>query len=198
VKIPRGVNIVDGKWALKTKYDEKGSETIKKARWVAKGYSQQAGCDYTETFAPVAMIGTLRTIVCIAAIEGWELDNMDVETAFLQSEVEEEIYVRQPIGFEEYGPDGEPLVCRLNKSLYGLRQAPRNWNKALSQYLVDDYGLKTSDADPCLYVGDVTKEGYIVVLVYVDDIIVAGSDRAEVDRFKAAISKRSRSRTSGC
>jgi len=108
----------------------------------------------------------------------------------LQSEVDEETYVRQPTGLEEYGPGGEPLVYRLKKPLSGLRQAPRNWSKALSQHLVDGYGLKPSGADPRLDVGDVTKEGYIVVLVYVGDTTEAGSGRAEVCRFKAATSKR--------
>jgi len=76
VKVPRGVNTGGGKWALKSKHDERGSETTKKAGWVAKGCSQQAGCGCTETFAPVAVVGTLRTTVCAAAAEGWELGSV--------------------------------------------------------------------------------------------------------------------------
>jgi len=159
-----------------------------KARHVAKGFSQVFGKDYRQTYAPVCLISSLRILLAIAAILGLFLENMDVDTAFLQSPVEEEIYVKQPQGFEQYGKNGEELVCRLKKSLYGLKQAPRNWNKVIDEWLIS-YGFTPSKADPCVYVYN--KDGvFIVIVLYVDDLVIAGNNKAAINDFKTAISKR--------
>ena len=160
----------------------------RKARLVAQGFRQKEGIDFTETYALVARMTTIRIILALGAIYDWELENMDVVTAFLQSEMQEEVYVRQPEGYEKFGPNGEPLVCKLHKSLYGLKQSPRNWNQVVDKWF-KTYGLIPSKSDPCLYVK--RKDGDILIVVlYVDDLIIAGNNRALVDQFKLAMANR--------
>ena len=118
---PNGADIIGSKWIFKTKRDENEEVTRHKARFVAQGFSQEPGKDYGDTFAPVAKLTSIRTVLALAAREDWELENMDVDTAFLKSDIQEEIYIRQPRGFELSGPNGEELVCKLKKSIYGLK-----------------------------------------------------------------------------
>lgn len=188
-ELPEGANVIKGRWVYKTKMNELGEEVRDKARWVAKGYSQVPGLDFFDTFAPVAKLGSIRTVLSIAAIKDWELHQMDVFTAFLQSPVDEEIYVEQPHGYEQYGASGKPLVCKILKSLYGLRQAPRNWHKVIDDWL-RQYGLKPSGADPCVYVVILSNGDILVVVLYVDDLLIAGNNAEAVERFKRDIAKK--------
>ena len=183
-----GANVIGSKWVFKTKRDETGRIVRYKARFVAQGFSQVAGQDYFDTYAPVAKLSSIRIILALAAALDWELDNMDVETAFLQSAVEELIFVRQPKGFVKLGQNGRVLVCRMLKSLYGLKQAPRNWNKVIDEWL-RAFGFEPSKVDPCVYIYRKGGE-LIIVVLYVDDLIIAGNHRGAIDAFKAAISKR--------
>jgi hypothetical protein len=162
----------------------------RKARFIAKGYSQEFGYDYLHTYAPVASITTIRLILAIACILDLELDNMDVDTAYLQSDLEEKIYVKQPPGYEQYGPNGEELVRLLHKSLYGLKQSGRNWHKKIDGWF-RGYGFQPSSADPCLYTKFGSGGELLVIVLYVDDLIIASNSRATVDKFKQAISKES-------
>ena len=182
---------------FKTKLDQQGRVARYKARLVAQGFSQVPGRDFLETYAPVARPSSIRTMMAMATEQDWHLDQMDVDTAYLYAPVEEEIYMRQPVGKEQLGPNGEQLVCRLKKSLYGLKQSGRNWNQVIGSWLTE-YGLTASDADPCVYTqhsGSSSASGstrpYInlVVALYVDDLLITGQDRGEVDRFKNAISQ---------
>ena len=188
-ELPRGANVIGSRWVFKTKRDETGKIVRYKARLVAQGFSQEPGRDFFDTYAPVAKLTSIRTILSIAAYEDWELENMDVDTAFLQSPVSEEIYVQQPKGYEQLGPNGEYLVCRVHKSLYGLKQSPRNWNMVIDAWL-RDYGLIPTTADPCVYVLVDDSGGYLIVVLYVDDLIIAGSNKEIVDCFKKAIGDR--------
>ncbi|WP_286596120.1 reverse transcriptase domain-containing protein [Pseudomonas sp. 165] len=105
-----------------------------KVRLVAKGYAQTYGIDYDETFSPVARMATVRAVIAMAAAKGWSLHQMDVKNAFLHGDLEEEVYMMQPPGFESVAhPD---FVCRLRKALYGLKQAPRAWSNKIGEYLV--------------------------------------------------------------
>jgi hypothetical protein len=115
--LPKGERCISSGWVETDKRDQNGVIVRRKARFIAKGYSQEFGYDYLHTYAPVASITTIRLILGLACILDLELDNMDVETAYLQSDLEEKIYVKQPPGYEQYGPNGEELVCRLHKSL---------------------------------------------------------------------------------
>ena len=125
VPLPPGKNLVGCKWIYKTKFTSDGHIEKHKARLVAKGFSQREGVDYNETFAPVAKMNTIRTILSLAASYKWEIHQMDVKSVFLNGNLSEEIYMQQPPGF--ITSETSSLVCKLHKSLYGLKQAPRAW-----------------------------------------------------------------------
>ena len=133
VERPKDVNIIGSRWVFTMKRNDAGVPVRPKARFVAKGFSQQYGFDVFETWAPVTRLTSIRCVLSLAAMLDWDCQNMDVDTAFLNAPVEETIYVEQPEGFVEYGPKGESLVCRMKKSLYGLKQAPRNWNHVIDE-----------------------------------------------------------------
>ena len=135
---PPDVNIVGTRWVFKTKRDEHGNIVRYRARTVAQGYSQAYGIDFWEIYSPVPRWVTILLILAIAAMLNYEVHNMDVETAFLNSDIKEVIYLKQPEGFEQAGPNGEELVCLLQKSIYGLKQASRNWNDTINHWLTLD------------------------------------------------------------
>ena len=176
---------VGSKWVFKTKRGADGTVERHKARLVAQGYSQQYGQDYDETFSPVVRFESLRTVIAFAVQHGLELHQMDVTTAFLNGELKEEVYMRQPEGFAAKGK--EDLVCKLKKSIYGLKQSPRCWNSALDNYL-KELGFLQVSGDPCLYV---SSEGeMLIIAVYVDDILLAGASSKKLNAVKQALSKK--------
>jgi hypothetical protein len=122
---PKEKSVVSLKWIYKTKHTADGSIEKYKARFVARGFSKKQGIDYEETFAPVARYTSIKTILSLVAMMKWKVHQMDVKATFLNGEINEEVYVEQPLGFETH--DRETHVCRLNKALYGLKQAPRAW-----------------------------------------------------------------------
>ncbi|KAL0374896.1 UNVERIFIED_CONTAM: Retrovirus-related Pol polyprotein from transposon RE2 [Sesamum radiatum] len=146
---PKDKEVIGVKWIYKTKLNADGSIQKHKARLVAKGYSQLPGIDYTETFAPVARLDTIRALVAIAANKKWKIYQMDVKSAFLNGYIDEEIYVEQPQGFIAKGC--EEKVLRLKKALYGLKQAPRAWYSRIDNYFMDR-GFRRSLSEPTLYV----------------------------------------------
>jgi histone deacetylase 1/2 len=126
-----GKNIIDCKWVYKVKRKSDGTIDRYKARLVAKGFKRRYGIDYEDTFSPVVRIETVRLVLSIAVSRGWTLRQLDVQNAFLHGVLEEEVYMRQPPGFEK----GDHLICKLDKALYGLKQAPRAWYARLSSKL---------------------------------------------------------------
>lgn len=177
VKPPEGANIVKCKWTYKIKRDAEGNLKQFKARLVACGYSQKYGTDYDEIFAPVVKHSTLRIILSVAGTKNMKVVHYDIKSAFLNGDLKEDIYMKQPPGFEE----GEGnLVCKLRKSIYGLKQSANVWNKTLHNVLLKA-GYKQSNSDPCLYTKHVNEEGMIYILVYVDDILIASQNEKHIN-----------------
>ena len=162
---PQGKSVVTSKWIYKVKFAADGSVEKCKARFVARGFSQKEGIDYDETFAPVARYSSIRAIISLASVMGWKLHQMDVKTAFLNGEIEEEVYIEQPEGFELHEKGSH--VCKLKKALYGLKQAPRAWYARIDNYL-QSFGFFKSIADSNLYIRFVKNQPLILVL-YVGD-----------------------------
>ena len=170
VTLPPGRKAIGCKWVYKVKQNSDGSISKYKARLVAKGYTQKEGIDFNETFAPVAKFTTIRTMLAVAASQGYRVSQMDISTAYLHASVEEDLYMHQPEGYAQPGRDGQELVCKLNKSLYGLKQAGRNWNKTLDSWM-RAHGMVASKSDPCLYTLQSTSGQYMAIAIYVDDLI---------------------------
>ncbi|XRB18927.1 retrovirus-related Pol polyprotein [Pseudoscourfieldia marina] len=164
-----------------------GSIARYKARLVAQGFSQIHGVDYSETYAPVVQYQTLRTLLAIYSARGFYFGQIDVETAYLYALVQELIYMRPPKG-TNYGPN---KICRLLKSLYGLKQAGRNWYLDLKDYLVE-LGFKPGEVDIGMYSAAVGTENEIWILVYVDDIIFASKNEQTKDIFAGHLRKKYR------
>ncbi|KAL0392228.1 UNVERIFIED_CONTAM: Retrovirus-related Pol polyprotein from transposon RE2 [Sesamum radiatum] len=182
---PKDKEVIGVKWIYKTKLNADGSIQKHKARLVAKGYSQLPGIDYTETFAPVARLDTIRALIAIAANKKWKIYQMDVKSAFLNGYIDEEIYVEQPQGFIAKG--SEEKVLRLKKALYGLKQAPRAWYSRIDKYFMDR-GFRRSLSEPTLYIKSQGNDTLIVSL-YVDDLIYTGNNEKMIQVFKEDMMK---------
>lgn len=177
--LPVGKKLLGSQWVYKIKYLSNGEVERLKSRLVVYGNHQEAGVDYTETFAPVAKMTTVRVFLAVAASKNWELHQMDVHNAFLHGDLREEVYMKPPPGFKPSNPN---LVCRLRKSLYGLKQAPRCWFAKLATAL-KNYGFRQSYSDYSLFTY-VHGEIRIHMLVYVDDLIISGNQLEAIRRFK--------------
>jgi histone deacetylase 1/2 len=168
-------NVIDCKWVYRIKKRADGTVDRYKARLVAKGYKQRYGIDYEDTFSPVVKAATIRIVLAVSVSRGWSLRQLDVKNAFLHGVLDEQVYMRQPPGFED--PRFPHYLCKLDKALYGLKQAPRAWFSRLSSKL-HMLGFASSKADTSLFIyhkADIT----IFLLIYVDDIIVtSSSDKA--------------------
>jgi hypothetical protein len=183
-EMPPDKNLVTCKWVFKAKQDANGNVVRFKARLVARGFSQAYGIDYFDTYAPVAKLTTYRVIFALAALEQWEIHGMDVITAYLLGKLDEEIYMMQPEGFIRMGMKRN-MVCRLLRSLYGLKQAARVWNLKIHAFLVK-IGFIRSSADPCLY-NDLKRNLYITI--WVDDLLIVEKHEPDIANIKAQLSR---------
>ncbi|CAM8905397.1 unnamed protein product [Rhodiola kirilowii] len=175
---------VGSKWVFRIKYKSDGTIERYKARLVAKGFAQEEGLDYTETFAPVIKMTTVRIILALAASKDWPLFQLDVDNAFLHGSLDEEVYMEIPPGFHsELKKQGK--VCKLLKSVYGLKQASRQLFSKFSDALLA-YGFIQSLNDYSLFT--FCKNGvFLVLLVYVDDVIITGTSLKAIDEVKEYI-----------
>ena len=188
VKEPEDQQVLPGKWVYKVKYGADGQVDKLKARYVAKGYAQVEGLDFFDTYAPTCKPETFRILLATAAQKDLQLGQMDVKSAYLHSNIEEEIYLEQPQGFVKKANSGQKLVCKLNKSIYGLKQAAKNWYEALTSLLLKE-GFKRSRNDYCLFVRKEEDETFSYVLVWVDDIVVAGATEEAVNEIKSMLNE---------
>ena len=172
---PKQTNIVTNRWIFKQKCKPNGEIERYRARLVARGFSQVHGIDYSETYAPVANMPTVRLLLAHAAIKSLKFKQFDIKTAFLYGNLDEKVYMEQPEGFN----DGSHNVCLLKKSLYGLKQAPRQWNKEFSNFLLS-LNLKESCYDRCVYYR--IKPTYLIIVIYVDDGLIFAPDIKEIDK----------------
>ncbi|GJT46623.1 retrovirus-related pol polyprotein from transposon TNT 1-94 [Tanacetum coccineum] len=191
--LPAGKKAIGSHWIYKTKLKADGNVERKKARLVVNGNNQRHGVDYQETFAPVAKMVTLRSLLAVAALKGWDTCQMDVSNAFLHGDLMEEVYIKPPLGYVGKGQNvsaanslDSTLVCKLKKSLYGLKQAPRQRFSKMSNALIE-FGFTQSKKDYSLFV---KKEGssIIAVLVYVDDLLIIGNDQSQIFKLKTQLS----------
>lgn len=184
VRKPNNVEVVDCRWVYRLK-KEPGGTSKYKARLVARGFSQVYGENFWDTYAPVVKSSTVRLLMACAVERDMHVEQIDVRNAYVQSELKEIIYMRQPPGFQE----DDDMVCRLNKSLYGLKQAGFEWNKCLNTFLVNDMKFKRLKSDPCVYIksrGDNT----LIISIYVDDILIFSKQKPIISEFKAEFNRR--------
>lgn len=171
VPLPSGCKTIKSKWVFKIKNNADGMPERYKARLVAKGCSQKAGIDYTETFSPVVRYETLRVLLAMSTLYDWDIDHLDAVVAFLQGNIEEEIYIEPPEGLEISKERGsEKFVCRLKKGMYGLKQSGRAWYTKLDDNL-KDLGLISADFDCCVY-HKIDDKNILIIAVYVDDLLI--------------------------
>ncbi|GJW81958.1 retrotransposon protein, putative, ty1-copia subclass [Tanacetum coccineum] len=181
---PAGQKLVSSKWLYKIKEGIEGVQKPRyKARLVARGFTQRAGIDYNEVFSPVVRHTSIRVILALTACKDYELEQLDVKTAFLHGNLEEVIYMRQPPGYEQGNK-----VCLLKKSLYGLKQSPRQWYRRFDEYMLSN-GFKRSRYDSCVYYKSYAPGEYIYLLLYVDDMLIACKSKAEIGSAKSLLKK---------
>ena len=159
---------IKNKWVFKCKADGR-----LKSRLVARGYTQIAGIDYDETWSPVGRKSSLKIFLIHSLQNSWSMKQMDVDTAFLNSDLQEDLYMEQPTGFH----DGTNRVCKLLKSVYGLKQSSREWYNTLKKF-IESQNLCRSRIDPCIYFSP-----GLAVFVYVDDLIISGKSSESVEQL---------------
>ena len=181
VPLPKDKQAVGGRWVYTVKVGP-GGEQQYKARYVAKGFTQKHGYDYFETFAPTAKMTTVRMFMQIAVEFDLIIHQMDVKTAYLNAPIDCEIYMNQPKGYEQFSDRKCKMVCKLQKSIYGLKQSGRNWNIVLHNFFKDN-GFTQSLHDPCIYLYNSNSE-VVIVLIWVDDIVVAANSMICLNKTK--------------
>jgi hypothetical protein len=176
---PHGANVVTGKWIFKLNLHANGSMEWYKARYVLRGFTQRPGVDYDETFIPVVKPATVRTVLTLALSWDWPVHQLDVKNTFLYSTLTEKVYCTQPVGFVD--PTHPDMICKLNKSLYGLKQPPRAWYSRFTTFLCSQ-GFVEAKLDTSLYLL-LRGPNAVYLLLYVDDIVLTASSTGLLRRI---------------
>jgi hypothetical protein len=182
VSYPPRVRPITCKWVYKVKTRSDGSLERHKAYLVAHGFQQEQGRDYDETFAPIAHMTTIRTLLAVASVREWSISQLDVKNIFFNSELREDVYMRPPPGYSV--PQG--MVCHLRRSLYGIKQAPRAWFQCFAS-MVTAAGFSASAHDPALFV-HMSPRGWTLLLLYMDNMIITDDDPEYIAFVKARLS----------
>ncbi|KAG7593481.1 Reverse transcriptase RNA-dependent DNA polymerase [Arabidopsis thaliana x Arabidopsis arenosa] len=183
---PAEINLLGCRWIFKTKINADGTLDKLRARLVAKGYEQEEGVDFLETYSPVVRTATVRMVLHTAVSERWDIKQLDVKNAFLHGDLQETVYMRQPPGFED--PEKPDHVCLLHKAIYGLKQAPRAWFDKFSSYLVD-FGFICSTGDPSLFIYQ-EQQSVMLLLMYVDDMVLTGNDSSLISKLLSKLNEK--------
>ncbi len=170
----KGMRTIKSKWVFSYKPGPVGSPETFKARWVAKGFTQRPGMDYGSVFSPVIRHESIKILLTLACTRNLLMRHVDIKTAFLHGDIDRELYVSQPSGYN----NGTSDVCKLNRSLYGLKQSPRLWNAKLTKFFVDE-GFRQADADPCIFI----HTNGMIVGVYVDDMLLLAEKKQVFNAF---------------
>ena len=181
--MPKNANVVTGKWVRNWKTDDRGNVIKSKSRIVARGFGQIHNVDVSETFAPTPLAASVKIAVAVANEKGWLLRHLDVNQAFIQAHLDEAVYMRLPAGCGDIS--GE--VVLLQRAVYGLRQAGRQWSLRLSRVLLQTTGMEQSKADPCVFRKVVDEEVTLIACVHVDDLAVTAKDKKTFDGFYAQL-----------
>ena len=184
--LPLGCKPLSSKWVFKRKRKVAGSIDKYKARLVIKDYKQTESLEYFDTYSLVMRITSIRMVLAIDALRSLKEHQMDVKTTFLNGDLDEEIYMEQPEGFSARGQ--EKKVCKLVKSLYGLKQAPKQWHEKFDNVMMS-HDFKINECDKCVYVKDI-EHGYVIVYLYVDDMLIFGSDDKMITSTKNMLNSR--------
>ncbi|KAG8473612.1 hypothetical protein CXB51_036051 [Gossypium anomalum] len=187
VKLPKGKKTVHCKWVFEKKEGTTGAEEPRyKARLVAKGYSQIPGVDFTDVFSPVVKHSSIRALLGIVAMHDLELEQLDVKTVFLHGELEEDIYMQQPEGF--IVSEKENYVYLLKKSLYSLKQSPRQWYKRFDSFMTS-HDFKRNSFESCVYFKKNSDGSFVYLLLYADDMLIAAKDKGKIRKVKDQLSE---------
>lgn len=193
--VPRtsDMNLIGNRWVHRVKLNADGTVQCLRSRLVAKGYTQEEGIDYLETYSPVVRTATVRLVFHLATILKWDIRQLDVKNSFLHGDLAETVYMEQPAGFiDKAHPDH---VWKLHKALYGLKQSPRAWFDKFSTFLLE-FGFTCSKKDPSLFIYRRDKN-VIMLLLYVDDIAITGNSTALLNQLIAEMSKQFRMKDMG-
>jgi len=186
VKLPKGKKALKNRWIYKVKQERNSTSPMYKARLVVKGFRQRKCIDFNEIFSHVVKMSSIRIMLSWAATLDLEVEQVDVKTAFLHDDLEEEIYMKQHNAFLVEGK--EYHVCRMRKSLYGLKQALRQWYEKFESVLCEP-GYKKTTFDHCVFVKKFANNDFIILLLYVDEMLIVGKDISMINRLKKQLSE---------